>query len=263
MICENCGVRPASVQVFKQQGNQRGASYLCTQCARRLGMIGGGGQQDPFGMLQNLIQQQNLNPGSLFDSLSGEAQQAVMRAREASAGTTRTAAIGTDHLLAGIVTGENVATEALGRAGADVEGMRSRFQEYRGDPGEEVYTFTPSAKRALQLSFAAARQMGAGQVGSEHLLLGLLGEGDGNAYRIFQQHGASDAEALRREILRLMQQRGQQMGQQGGMPGAAAWSRHGWRAAGAAQQHAYPRSDQQGPHAGGPRGRARPGHRQG
>jgi ATP-dependent Clp protease ATP-binding subunit ClpC len=222
MICENCGVRPASVQVFKQQGNQRGASYLCTQCARRLGMIGGGGQQDPFGMLQNLIQQQNLNPGSLFDSLSGEAQQAVMRAREASAGTTRTAAIGTDHLLAGIVTGANVATEALGRAGADVEGMRSRFREYRGDPGEEVYTFTPSAKRALQLSFAAARQMGAGQVGSEHLLLGLLGEGDGNAYRILQQHGASDAEALRREILRLMQQRGQQMGQQGGMPGAAA-----------------------------------------
>src|SRR3712207_5043815 len=60
--------------------------------------------------------------------------------------------------------------------------------------------------------------MGAGHVGSEHLLLGLLGEGDGNAYRILQQHGASDAEALRREILRLMQQRGAQMGQ--GMPAA-------------------------------------------
>src|SRR3712207_294862 len=62
--------------------------------------------------------------------------------------------------------------------------------------------------------------MGAGHVGSEHLLLGLLGEGDGNAYRILQQHGASDAEALRREILRLMQQRGSQLGP--GMPGAAA-----------------------------------------
>jgi ATP-dependent Clp protease ATP-binding subunit ClpC len=62
--------------------------------------------------------------------------------------------------------------------------------------------------------------MGTGQVGSEHLLLGLLGEGDGNAYRILQQHGANDAEALRREILRLMQQRGAQMGP--GMPGAAA-----------------------------------------
>ncbi len=145
-----------------------------------------------------------------------------MRAREASAGTTRTAAIGTDHLLAGIVTGENVATEALQRAGADVSGMRARFQEFRGDPGEQIYTFTPSAKRALQLSFTAARQMGTGQVGSEHLLLGLLGEGDGNAYRILQQHGASDAEALRREILRLMQQRGAQMGQGAGAPGAAA-----------------------------------------
>src|SRR5215212_6499104 len=222
MICENCEVRPASVQVSRQQGGQRISNYLCTQCARELGMIGSGaGGSDPFAMLQNLVQQQRgSSGGSPFNALSQEAQEAVMRAREASAGTTRTAAIGTDHLLAGIVTGDNVATEALKRAGADVNGMRSRFQEVLGDPGEEIYTFTPSSKRALQLSFTAARQMGAGQVGSEHLLLGLLGEGDGNAYRILQQHGASDAEALRREILRLMQQRGAQMGQ--GMPGAAA-----------------------------------------
>ena len=221
MICENCGIRPASVQVLQQQGDRRVASYLCTQCARQLGMIGGAQSgDDPFAMLQNLIQQQQGGQGSLFDALSQEAQQAVMRAREASAGTTRAAAIGTDHLLAGIVTGDNVATEAMQRAGADVGGMRARFQEFREDPGEQVYTFTPSAKRALQLSFTAARQMGVGQVGSEHLLLGLLGEGDGNAYRILQQHGASDAEALRREILRLMQQRGAQMGQ--GIPGAAA-----------------------------------------
>src|SRR5215211_1085396 len=222
MICENCGIRPASVQVTRQQGGQRISNYLCTQCARELGMIGSGaGGFDPFVILQNLVQQQQgAAGGSPFNALSREAQEAVMRAREASAGTTRTAAIGTDHLLAGIVTGDNVATEALQRAGADVGGMRARFQEFRGDPGEEIYTFTPSAKRALQLSFTAARQMGAGQVGSEHLLLGLLGEGDGNAYRILQQHGASDAEALRREILRLMQQRGAQVGQ--GRPGAAA-----------------------------------------
>src|SRR5918998_816728 len=222
MICDNCGVRPASVQVFRQQGGQGVSGYLCTQCARELGMIGGGaGGFDPFAMLQNLVQQQQGSPGgSPFEALSREAREAVMRAREASAGTTRTAAIGTDHLLAGIVTGENVATEVLSRAGADVEGMRVRFREFRGDPGDEIYTFTPSAKRALQLSFGAARQMGAGQVGSEHLLLGLLGEGDGNAYRILQQHGASDAEALRREILRLLQQRGAQVGP--GVPGAAA-----------------------------------------
>ncbi len=224
MVCENCGIRPASVQVFQQQGGQRATAYFCTQCARQLGMIGGGGEggMNPFEMLQNLIQQQNQGPGSMFEMLSSEAQQAVMRAREASAGTTRTTAIGTDHLLAGIVTGENVATQALSRAGADVDGMRSRFSEFRGEPGDEVYTFTPSAKRALQLSYAAARQMGAGQVGTEHLLLGLLGEGDGNAYRILQQHGASDAEALRREVLRLMQQRGAQMNPGAGMPGAGS-----------------------------------------
>jgi len=219
MVCENCGVRPASVQVFRQQGGQRVTSYLCTQCARQLGMIGGGGNfggTNPFEMLQNLIQQQGgQGPGNFFEALSGEAREAVMRAREASAGTTRTNAIGTDHLLAGIVTGNNVATEALGRAGANVDEMRSTFAEQRGDPGEAVYTFTPSAKHALQLAFQAARQMGAAQIGSEHLLLGLLGEGDGNAYQILARNGAGDAEALRREIARLLQQRG------AGAPGAA------------------------------------------
>src|SRR5918999_4979616 len=222
MICENCGVRPASVQVARQQGGQRISNFLCTQCARDLGMIrGGAGGFDPFAVLQNLVQQQQGDSGGVFEMLSREAQEAVMRAREASAGTTQTAAIGTDHLLAGVVTGDNVATEVLRRAGANVEGMRDQFREFRGNPGDQVYTFTPSAKRALQLAFAAARQMGAAQVGSEHLLLGLLGEGDGNAYRILQQNGAGDAEALRREILRLLQQRGAQTGQQGGgMPGA-------------------------------------------
>ncbi len=223
MICENCGVRPASVRVFGQQGDQQSAAYLCTECARELGMIGtGSGGVDPFAVLRNLVQQQSQGSGGVFEMLSGEAQEAVMRAREASAGTTQTAAIGTDHLLAGVVTGDNVATEVLRRAGANVEGMRDHFREFRGEPGDQVYTFTPSAKRALQLAFAAARQMGAAQVGTEHLLLGLLGEGDGNAYRILQQNGASDAEALRREIFRLLQQRGAQGGPQGGMPGAAA-----------------------------------------
>jgi ATP-dependent Clp protease ATP-binding subunit ClpC len=218
MICENCGIRPASVQVSQQQGGQRQMVYLCSQCARQLGMIGGGGFEgaNPFEMLQYLVQQQNQGPGNFFEALSGEARESVMRSREASAGTTATAAIGTDHLLAGVVSGDNIATEALRRAGADVDGMRSRFGQQRGDPGDQIYTFTPSAKRALQIAFTAARQMGSAQVGSEHLLLGLLGEGDGNAYQILARNGASDADALRREIARLLQQRGQ-MG-----PGAAS-----------------------------------------
>ena len=117
MICENCGVRPASVRVFGQQGDQQSAAYLCTECARELGMIGtGSGGVDPFAVLRNLVQQQSQGSGGVFEMLSGEAQEAVMRAREASAGTTQTAAIGTDHLLAGVVTGDNVATEVLRRA---------------------------------------------------------------------------------------------------------------------------------------------------
>jgi ATP-dependent Clp protease ATP-binding subunit ClpC len=253
MICENCGVRPASVQVFRQQGDQRATSYLCTQCARQLGMIGGGGAfggANPFEMLHNLIQQQSAQgPGNFFEALSGEAREAVMRAREASAGTTRTNAIGTDHLLAGIVTGENLATEVLERAGANVDEMRSDFSQQRGDPGEAVYTFTPSAKHALQLAFQAARQMGSAQIGSEHLLLGLLGEGDGNAYQILARNGVGDAEALRRAIARLLQQRGGAVpgpGGPGGFGGGGGFSGGGFGAQGGqpGQQSRTPTLDQ-------------------
>ncbi len=253
MICENCGVRPASVQVFRQQGDQRATSYLCTQCARQLGMIGGGGAfggANPFEMLHNLIQQQSAQgPGNFFEALSGEAREAVMLAREASAGTTRTNAIGTDHLLAGIVTGENLATEVLKRAGANVDEMRSDFSQQRGDPGEAVYTFTPSAKHALQLAFQAARQMGSTQIGSEHLLLGLLGEGDGNAYQILARNGAGDAEALRREIARLLQQRGGAVpgaGGPGGLGGGGGFGGGGFGAQGGqpGQQSRTPTLDQ-------------------
>src|SRR3989337_3516556 len=97
--------------------------------------------------------------------------------------------------------------------------MRASCGEARGDPGDRIYTFTPSAKRALQLAFGAARQMGSAQVGSEHLLLGLLGEGDGNAYQILARNGVGDADALRREIVRLLQQPG------GAVPRRAATAR--------------------------------------
>lgn len=212
MICERCHLRPASVQVFQQQGDQSRAVYLCTQCAAELGLIGQAGEGiNPFEMMRNLLIQQAQGAGSFFEALSGEAQEAVLRARAAVAGTGG-AAIGTDHLLSGIVSGENTATEALRRVGADVKKLREHFQEYKGDPGDKVYTFTPSAKRALQLAFNQARQMGMAQVGSEHLLLGMLGEGNGNAYQMLSRYGAGDQEALRREILRLLQQRGAQVG---------------------------------------------------
>ncbi|WP_243638057.1 ATP-dependent Clp protease ATP-binding subunit [Rubrobacter taiwanensis] len=221
MICERCQQRPASVQFLQRQGDQRRESYLCTQCAAELGLIGGhGGAVDPFEMLQNLLIQQAQGPQGFFEALTGEAQRAVMRAREAAAGTSGANTIGTDHLLAGVVSGQNVATEALQRVGADVEGLRRRFQEMKGDPGDRVYTFTPSAKRALQLAFSQARRMGSAQVGVEHLLLGMIAEGDGNAYQLLSQHGAGDRDAIMREIMRLLQQRGG--GAQMGMPGAAA-----------------------------------------
>ena len=141
-----------------------------------------------------------------------------MRAREASAGTTRTAAIGTDHLLAGIVTGDNVATEALQRAGADVGGMRALPGVPRSG-GRDLHVH-PERQARLAALLHRGQADGRGAGGERAPVARAARRGRRERYRILQQHGASDAEALRREILRLMQQRGAQMGP--GMPGAAA-----------------------------------------
>ena len=157
---ENCGIRPASVQVSQQQGGQRQMVYLCTQCARQLGMIGSGPEGgNPFEMLQYLVQQQSQGPGNFFEALSGEARESVMRAREVSAGTTPTAAIGTDHLLAGVVSGDNTTGRGLRRAAR--RGLDRPLQRHRGDRAIRVYTVPQApSERCSSLSWPRGRWLG-------------------------------------------------------------------------------------------------------
>jgi len=121
--------------------------------------------------------------------------------------------IGTEHLLLGLLREqEGVAGRALESLGVTLEEIRPRVMDIvgRGHP-ENVTTgqipFTPRAKKVLELSLREALSLGHNYIGTEHLLLGLLREGNGAGARILQDAGAG-AERIREAIVRTLSAEG-------------------------------------------------------
>ncbi|MCW2639189.1 MAG: ATP-dependent Clp protease ATP-binding subunit ClpA, partial [Dactylosporangium sp.] len=115
--------------------------------------------------------------------------------------------IGTEHLLLGLVDeGEGVATQALESLGISPEGVRLQVEETVGHgsstPSGHI-PFTPRAKKVLELSLREALQLGHNYIGTEHILLGLIREGDGLAAQVLTRLGA-DLNAIRQRVIRLL-----------------------------------------------------------
>ena len=102
--------------------------------------------------------------------------------------------IGTEHILLGLMhEGEGVAAEALATLGISLEGVREKVEETIGMSGSapmDPVPFTPRAKKVLELSLREALQMGHRYIGTEHLLLGLVPEGEGVAATVLVSLGA-------------------------------------------------------------------------
>lgn len=112
--------------------------------------------------------------------------------------------IGTEHLLLGLVAeGEGVAAQVLRNAGLDLSEVRSRVEAAvgKGHPREKPLDLplSPRAKRVLDLAMREARNMGVNYVGTEHILLGLLSEGEGVAAQVLTGMGL-EIQAVREEI---------------------------------------------------------------
>jgi len=116
--------------------------------------------------------------------------------------------IGTEHLLMGLVKeGEGVAAAVLQKMGVDLETIRIEIEKLV-QPGPETKVmgdipFTPRSKKALELSAEEARSLGHNYIGTEHLLLGLVREGEGMAYRVLLNLGI-DLDRLRMEIMEIL-----------------------------------------------------------
>src|SRR5512143_1370234 len=129
--------------------------------------------------------------------------------------------IGTEHLLLGVIReGEGIAATVLNNLGLDLDAIRQAVESMVASTGGTLtigeIPFTPRAKRVLELSVDEARQLGHNYVGTEHLLLGLIREGEGVAARVLLELGV-DRKKVREETLKLL----------GGAPASAQPEREG------------------------------------
>jgi ATP-dependent Clp protease ATP-binding subunit ClpA len=114
--------------------------------------------------------------------------------------------IGTEHILLGLLREEGVAAMALASLDIDLDHARGRVLEVvgRGDgPAAGHIPFTPRAKKVLELSLREALQLGHNYIGTEHILLGLIREGEGVAAQVLQNLGA-DLNRVRQTVIQLL-----------------------------------------------------------
>jgi ATP-dependent Clp protease ATP-binding subunit ClpC len=142
----------------------------------------------------------------MFSRFTERAQKVIVLSQEEARRLGHNV-VGTEHILLGLVAeGEGVAARALQALGIGLEQVRVEVENVigRGDgtPAGQI-GFTPRTKRVLELAFGEARQLGHTYVGTEHILLGLIREGEGVAAQVLKNLGA-DQEKVRRQVVDLL-----------------------------------------------------------
>ncbi|SCG56647.1 ATP-dependent Clp protease ATP-binding subunit [Micromonospora halophytica] len=161
----------------------------------------------------------------MFERFTDRARRVVVLAQE-EARMLNHNYIGTEHILLGLIhEGEGVAAKALESLGISLEGVRQQVEEIIGQ-GQQAPSghipFTPRAKKVLELSLREALQLGHNYIGTEHILLGLIREGEGVAAQVLVKLGA-DLNRVRQQVIQLLSgYQGKEPAAAGAAPGEAA-----------------------------------------
>ena len=154
----------------------------------------------------------------MFERFTERARLVVVEARQEAKRLDHDY-VGTEHLLLGLTSvGDGLAVKALESLGIAVNAIRQRVEESvdRGEQAPEGHIrFTAQAKTVLELSLRESRDRNDLYIGTEHILLGLIREGDGVAAHVLLELGA-DLERTREHVTRLLEERWRQHGNQTG-----------------------------------------------
>ena len=142
----------------------------------------------------------------MFERFTDRARRVVVLAQE-EARMLNHNYIGTEHILLGLIhEGEGVAAKALESLGISLDAVREQVQEIIGQ-GQQTQSghipFTPRAKKVLELSLREGLQLGHSYIGTEHILLGLIREGEGVAAQVLVKLGA-DLSTVRTTVIQLL-----------------------------------------------------------
>ena len=142
----------------------------------------------------------------MFERFTDRARRVVVLAQE-EARLLNHSYIGTEHILLGLIhEGEGVAAKALEALNISLEAVRAQVEEIIGQGGSSPsghIPFTPRAKKVLELSLREALQLGHNYIGTEHILLGLIREGEGVAAQVLVKLGA-DLSRVRQQVIQLL-----------------------------------------------------------
>ena len=142
----------------------------------------------------------------MFERFTDRARRVIVLAQEEARQLNHNY-IGTEHILLGLIhEGEGVAPQALSELGISLQSVRLQVEQIIGQgaaapPGH--IPFTPRAKKVLELSLREALQLGHNYIGTEHILLGLVREGEGVAAQVLQKLGAG-LHRVREEVIRVL-----------------------------------------------------------
>ena len=142
----------------------------------------------------------------MFERFTDRARRVVVLAQD-EARMLNHNYIGTEHILLGLLhEGEGVAAKALESLGISLDTVRQQVEEIIGQ-GQQAPSghipFTPRAKKVLELSLRESLQLGHNYIGTEHILLGLIREGDGVAAQVLVRLGA-DRNRVRQQVIQLL-----------------------------------------------------------
>ena len=142
----------------------------------------------------------------MFERFTDRARRVLVLAQE-EARLLNHSFIGTEHILLGLIhEGEGVGAKALESLGISLEAVRAKVAETIGPAGSGPKgspPFTPRAKKVLELALREALQLGHNYIGTEHMLLGLVREGEGVAAQVLVSLGA-DLTRVRQQVIQLL-----------------------------------------------------------
>src|SRR5947208_1361579 len=150
----------------------------------------------------------------MFERFTDRARRVVVLAQEKARMLSHNY-IGTEHILLGLIhEGEGVAAKALESLGISLEAVRSQVEEIIGQ-GQQAPSghipFTPRAKKVLELSLREALQLGHSYIGTEHMLLGIVREGEGVAAQVLERGGVT-LDAVRAGVISRLKDTRHEMG---------------------------------------------------
>lgn len=193
MLCQKCKARPASVHITKIVSGKKIERHLCAVCAAEEGFkapgmgIGSDFDDMAFPEFPGFFEFPDLfaslfkrRPSERFYDYFSESANRILQLATEEAKRLGHDHVRTEHLLLGLIKAEGQASKVLQTLEVDLVNLFSDLESLigRGEGSPDKMTLSPRAKKALELAYQAARELGFNYVGEEHLLLGIIREGE-------------------------------------------------------------------------------------